>query len=243
MRFTHRRCRAETEGLADAAARQTENAENLAESLMVAEHAMEEVVDACTDVEYATTEADIPAVLRERLVQADLLPSVEADLTAARAEIDRLTAERDRVAQARTRMLEVAHEQGRLARTFALLEGVEMGTDTGLAAWLLQIRVTTWTRLSRWGCQDTSCLRDTRELIWHPDAPEQAHLACECGRVWPAGPEVVDRGERETREHRLMGTHAPFQRRWSQSPTAVLEAIDRALPTPAQCRDREAVPA
>lgn len=246
MRFTHRRCRHEIEGLADAAARQTTRVtdleERLREEAMAHQYLVDEIRDACQDIEYATTEASIPVVLRERLVDADRLPIVEADLAAARARIDQLTAERDRVNQARPRMLEAAHEEGRLARTFALLEGVGMGTDTGLAAWLLQIRVTTWTRLSRWGCQDTACSRDTRELIWHPDAPERAHLACECGRVWPAGPGVVDRGERETREHRRDGTHAPFHRRWSQIPTAALEAIDRALPTPAQIRDRQVVP-
>lgn len=96
MRFTHRRCRHEVEGLAQVARTQTEQVESLTDDLMVAKHAMDEVMAACTDVEYATTEADIPAVLRERLVDADRLPTVEADLTAARAEIDRLTAERDR---------------------------------------------------------------------------------------------------------------------------------------------------
>ena len=250
IRLTHRRCRHEVEGLADAAARQTENADdlalanqNLAESLMSAEHDLEEVVDACEDPDYATTEANIPHVLRERLVEADRLPTVEADLAEAQARIDRLTAERDRMDQARTQMLEAAHEDGRLVRTYALMEGAALNPRDGLAAWLLQIQITTWTGLPGWGCQDTGCSRDTRELVWHPDAPEQAHLACECGRVWPADPGTVALGERETREHRLMGTHTRFQRRWSQIPSAVLEAIDRAVPTPAQVRDREAVPA
>lgn len=246
IRFTHRRCRTELEEALEASARQTDRLTDLEERLreeeMAHQYLVDEIRDACQDLEYAE-EALIPDYLREQLLDAHDRQFVLREHTAALEQIDRLTAERDSVAQARNRMLEVAHEQGRLARTYALLEGVEMGTRDGLAAWLLQIRVTTWTDLSSWGCQDTACLRDTRELIWHPDAPEQAHLACECGRVWPAGPGAVDRGERETRTHRLMGTHAPFQRRWSQSPIAALEAIDRALPTPAQCRDREAVPA
>src|SRR5699024_6190942 len=78
-------------------------------------------------------------------------------------------------------------------------------------------------------------------LVWHPTTPENAHLACECGRIWPAGPGAVDRGEREARGHHITETQtqAPFQRRWSQIPVSMLEAMDRALPTPAQLRDHE----
>lgn len=250
MRFTHHLCRRELDGLADAARRQTENAEDLAlaneeltEKLMVAEHALEEVVDACESAEYATTEADIPAVLRERLIEADRLPIVEAELAQAQAEVDRLTAERDHVDQARDRMLEAAHEQGRLARTYALLEGSEIGTRNGLAAWLLRIQITTWAGISSWGCQDTDCTRDTRELVWHPDAPVQAHLACSCGRVWSADRGAVERAELEARAHQRRGTTYKTWLRWSHMSHPLLEAIDRALPPPAQLREAAGVPA
>ena len=246
IRLTHRRCRQESEGLADAAARQTNRVTDMEERLrdeeMAHRYLVDEIRDACKGLEYAE-EAVIPEYLREQLLDAHDRQFVLAEHSRALEQIDRLTAERDRVDQGRSRMLEAAHEDGRLVRTYALMEGAALNPRDGLAAWLMRIQITTWTGLSGWGCQDTSCSRDTRELVWHPDAPERAHLACECGRVWPAGPGVVDRGERETRTHRLMGTHTSFQRRWSQIPTAVLEAIDRALPTPAQCRDREAVPA
>lgn len=246
MRFTHRRCRTELEEAREAATRQTDRVtdleERLREEAMAHQYLVDEIRDACQDLEYAE-EAVIPEYLREQLLDAHDRQVVLAEHTAALEQIDRLTAERDRVDQARSRMLEAAHEEGRLVRTYALMEGAALNPRDGLAAWLMRIQITTWTGVPGWGCQDTACLQDTRELVWHPDAPERAHLACECGRVWLAGPGVVDRGERETRTHRLMGTHIRFQRRWSQIPSAVLEAIDRALPTPAQLRDREAVPA
>lgn len=191
----HRNCRHQIEGLADAADRQTQRAENLAGEL---------------------------------------------DET-----VEQLTAARSRIAQGLDHILVTAHQQGRLARTYALLEGAGLGHGDGLAAWLLQIRMDTWTGLPDWGCQNTNCPRVSRGLVWHPTTPENAHLACECGRIWPAGPGAVDRGEREARGHHITETQtqAPFQRRWSQIPVSMLEAMDRALPTPAQLRDHETAPA
>lgn len=239
MRFTHRRCRAEVEGLADAAHRQTQRATALAAELdeeqMAHSYLLDEIRDACRHPDHVA-EAAIPEVLREHLVDHQI---AERELTEVVEQVDQLTAEREQTAQGLDRMLHAAHTQGRLARTYALMEGAELGPRDGLAAWLARTQITGWTGFPGWPCQDTHCTRDTRELVWHPDAPEQAHLACGCGRVWPAGPGAVDRAEREIEACQVMGRSVATSRRWSHMPDPLLEAIDRALPTPAQIRDRE----
>lgn len=240
IRLTHRRCRAEAESLHEEAEKLNSQAQVLAEHLQASEHAMEEVADACTDVEYATTEADIPAVLRERLVQADLLPSVEADLTAARAEIDRLTAERDSLLQQRVRVLQDAHDQGRLVQVLALTPtGAPLPPTIQVA--LEGLSTLTW-KDTPWPCL-AECGAATRLLAWHQLVPERAHLSCECGRAWPAPAGVLDRGEQELATRELFGGVRISPVRWADRPQHELLAIDWALPTPAQCRDRGAVPA
>ncbi|MER6626031.1 hypothetical protein [Streptomyces sp. NPDC000931] len=62
IRFTHRRCRNEAAALHD-------EADQLSDDLRAADHALAEVMEACRDLEYATTEAAIPNVLRDRLLQ------------------------------------------------------------------------------------------------------------------------------------------------------------------------------
>jgi hypothetical protein len=236
IRLTHRRCRTETAALDAEVESLTELAETLTDDLRAAEQGLDEVVAACRDLEYGVTEAVIPDAVRSRLAEADRLPEVQARLDQAQEENARLVRERD---DQREALLVAAHEAGTLARTYALMEGAGMSTDEGLAGWLLCAQFTSWTDLPDWGCQDTGCSRSRRELVWHPDTPDQAHLACECGRVWPTRPGTAQRAERETRAHRSQGTHNPFQRRWSHSPAPVLEALDRALPTPTQLRERD----
>ena len=240
MRFTHRLCRTEVDHLAQVARTKTEQVEkltqqveSLTDDLQAAEHALEEVVQACQDLGYGLTDAAIPDALRDRLVDADGLPDVLHRLDQAQEENARLVREHTEQLE---RVLRAAREQGRLARTYALLEGSELGTRNGLAAWLLRIQITTWAGISSWGCQDTDCTRDTRELVWHPDAPEQAHLACSCGRVWSADRGAVERAELEARAHQRRGTTYKTSLRWSHMSHPLLEAIDRALPTPAECR-------
>ena len=89
MRLTHRRCRHEVEGLADAALRQTVRADGLAVKVedlaarlhdleMSEGHFMQELRFACEDPDY-TSEAVIPEFLRTLL----LLAHDRADLEAA----------------------------------------------------------------------------------------------------------------------------------------------------------------
>ena len=232
----HRRCRHQIEGLADAAHHQTRRAEDLAEDLAVDEMAhsylLDEIRDACKNPDHIE-EASIPEVLRERLIDHQI---AERELNET---VEHLVAEQARVTRALDHILTTAHEQGRLARTYALMEGSELGPRDGLAAWLARTQITGWTGFPGWPCQDTDCTYTTRDLVWHPGAPDRAHLSCSCGRVWPAGPGAVERAVRETESCQVGGGSVRTSQRWSHMSSALLEAIDRALPTPAQIRDRE----
>ncbi|MDA2804456.1 hypothetical protein [Nocardiopsis suaedae] len=137
--------------------------------------------------------------------------------------------------EGRERLLADAHNAGRLARTFALLEGAGMGCSRGTAEerLLAGARIYGWIDVPGWECQKPDCPESRRELVWHPDVPKRAHLVCACGQVWKAAPGAVERGDRETRDHQKRGTHHSHSRRWSLLPSPVLEAIDRALPAPA----------
>ncbi|PWV44551.1 hypothetical protein [Nocardiopsis sp. L17-MgMaSL7] len=68
IRLTHRRCRTETTALDAEAEMLTAQVESLTDDLQAAEHALEEIIAACRDLEYAATEAAIPDELRERLL-------------------------------------------------------------------------------------------------------------------------------------------------------------------------------
>ncbi|MFE6305199.1 hypothetical protein [Nocardiopsis sp. NPDC057823] len=245
IRLTHRRCRAEAAALDAQAQELNEEAEKLttevgrlndhcevlADDLRATEHQVQEIIDACTSLEYGLTEAAIPDRVRERLSEIDRLTE-QLD-----AERERTAAYVDWFALGRARMLEVAYEAGTLARTYALVEAAGMTTPHGEAERLLaQVRFTAWENVPGWECQDPDCSQSTRELVWHPAAPERAHLVCTCGRIWEAGAARVGRSERETLTYRRMGCNRPFSRRWSQVPAPVLEAIERALPAPAGLR-------
>lgn len=240
MRLTHRRCRHETDGLADAARYQTQRAEDLADDLRATQHGLDEVADACTSTEYAQSEADIPQVLRTRLDQAGQLPGVTAERDAARARVAALTAQREALLQA-------AHAAGTLARTGAVLDsdGLDATVSaTGAGALLASVTVITWVGFGDWPCRDAACDSDVRTLVWHTTTPGQAHLACECGRIWQAPPGAVDRAERQHAECDLFGGgHRTTPLRWSQLAAPVLEAIDRALPAPATADRQQAAAA
>lgn len=250
IRLTHRLCRSELASLAGETEQfETRNDElgkeneqltqknaSLVDDLRAAEHALDEVEDACKDLEYATTEATIPEALRSRLIDASELPAVLNLLDEAKQT---LATERDYVEQGLNRMLEAAHQDGRLARTLALMEGAGLVPREGLTSWLMRIHRISWTDLRSWACRDNMCPFSTREMVWHPDAPEKAHLSCECGRIWPAGWDAVERAEDEIQRHGWRWTKTQFKRRWSETSAASLEATDRALPTPAQIRDGE----
>ncbi|MFJ9558389.1 hypothetical protein ACIRPH_31665 [Nocardiopsis sp. NPDC101807] len=243
IRLTHRRCRHEVEGLADAALRQTARAETLAvrvenrdakvedltDDLRAAEHRLDEITAACEDIEYAREDAVIPDLLREKLLDADDRDRVLAEHSRALAQIDELTERRDRT-------LAAAHEAGMLARVYALMMGAGDRGDSDAGDLMEGMRVTRWHRVPGWGCQDTACTEEVRELVWHTDRPSRAHMACECGRVWRAAPGSADRAETESRRHALRGTGYSSTRPWGTLPAPVLEAMDRALPTAAEVR-------
>lgn len=229
IRLTHRRCRAEAEQLS------TES-DILADDLRAAEHGMDEVVDACKDAEYALTEASIPAVLRDRLTEADRLPDRTAERDEARAQVAALTEQREALLQA-------AHEARMLARTYALMEGTGTQTESVTGSVLAGVHITHWQGFPSWPCQDTTCEQDVRTLVWHTTAPEQAHLACDCGRIWQAPTGATERAVESGRAYEALGYATRVPQRWSLMKPPTLEAIDRALPTPAQLRDREVVPA
>ncbi|MGQ4266436.1 hypothetical protein [Nocardiopsis changdeensis] len=245
IRLTHRRCRIETAALDAQAQELNEEAEKLttevdrledrcevlADDLRATEHQVQEIIDACTNLGYGLTEAAIPDRVRERLSEIYRLTE-QLD-----AERERTAAHVDMFALGRTRMLEAAHEAGTLARTYALVEGAGMATPNGETERLLTgMQFSGWQDVPGWECQDPDCSQSTRELVWHTAAPERAHLACACGRIWEAGSGRVDRSERETLTHQRMGRSYGVTRRWSQTSAPVLEAIDRALPTPADLR-------
>lgn len=242
IRLTHRRCRHEIEGLADAAARQTENAQGLAEDLMAAEHAMDEVRVACGSVEYATTEADIPDVLRSRLVDAAELPAVLDRLDEAQENAARLAREHTEQVE---RALRAAHEEGRLARTWALLAGAGMSwrVSADLVDLVRATRIITWTNEHRWRCPTSGCDRSGQVIVWHHEHPDQAAHACPCGQVWAAPASEVERTEGEIERRPWNATPDPMP--LQQRPAHVLDAFDRAVPSPARLRDRVlvAVPA
>lgn len=75
----HRRCHRQIENLST-------EADALVDDLMAADHAMEEVINACQSLTYALTEADIPEELRERLRQLN-----EFEL-AAQDQVETITA-------------------------------------------------------------------------------------------------------------------------------------------------------
>ncbi|WP_053619093.1 hypothetical protein [Nocardiopsis sp. NRRL B-16309] len=217
--------------LADVARRQTERAETLADDLLAADHRAEEIEAACSDLEYALTEADIPNHLRDRLDQLRKLTDEHQEVQ------EQFKQSADRYLRARDHMLAAAHAAGTLARTYALAEGAHMTRASGDAEQTLAgVQTLNFVGFSTWGCQSAVCLEDTRELVWHESAPERAHLACRCGRVWQAGAGAVERAERETRTCEAWGTSRRTLRRWSQISGPTLEAIDRALPGPDELR-------
>ncbi|WP_017590824.1 hypothetical protein [Nocardiopsis ganjiahuensis] len=252
IRLTHRRCRDEASGLADTAARQAtlaeglyiENAkltarnEDLADGLRATEHALDEVVDACRSLSYGLgDEVNIPDALRSRLRDAAQLPEVLHRLDEAQEEKDRMAREHDAQREA---LLVAAHEAGTLARTWALMAraGHTVASSGGPGALLNSVHTTAWCGFSSWPCEEGSCAESTRTLAWHPDHPDQAHLACECGRIWRAGAEAVQRTRREQADAERFGTSYRTPLPWQHRSGVLLEAIDRALPTPAQmCRE------
>jgi len=227
IRPTHRRCRHEAEGLADAARRQTERADGLADDLRAAEHQADEIRAACEDVEYAREDAAIPEVLRQRLLDAD-------DHQDALARIEELAEQRDR-------LLEAAHDAGTLVRTYTLLQctGPAGPLPATVDAALTQSVIVYW-KDSPWQCR----LHGHRNLylVWHPAARHRARLTCPCGRIWAAPPDAVSHGEAAAPwGHPIDGAYTT-RPPWSSLPAHVLEAMDRALPTPAEIR-QAAVPA
>ncbi|WP_017559078.1 hypothetical protein [Nocardiopsis baichengensis] len=174
----------------------------------------------------------------------DLLDRLQDERRAA-AGLQRRLGEADSelrtLLKGRERLLADAHKAGRLARTFALMEGAGMGHPCGTAEerLLAGVRLCGWVDCPGWGCQKPDCPESRRELVWHPDAPEHAHLVCACGQVWKAAPGAVERGERETRDHQKQGTHRGHLRRWSLLSPPVLEAIDRALPVPSDTPNKD----
>ncbi|WP_306365979.1 hypothetical protein [Nocardiopsis sp. CC223A] len=252
IRLTHRRCRTEAAALDaqahelnEEAARLTTEADRLndrcevlADDLRATEHQVQEIIDACTNLEYGLTEAAVPDKVRERLCEIDRLTDQ------VRTEHERTNAYVDWFALGRARMLAAAHEAGMLARTYALVEGAGMGNPAGETERLLaRVQFSGWEGVPGWDCQDPDCSRSTRELVWHAAAPERAHLVCACGRIWEAESGRVDRSERETLTRQRMGRSYPVKRRWSQTPAPVLEAIDRALPAPADLASAKTSPA
>lgn len=236
MRFTHRRCRVEVDGLAQVARTQTEQVESLTDDLRATEHALDEVVDACESLSYGLgDEVDIPDALRSRLRDAADLPEVLHRLDEAHGENDRLVRERDAQREA---LLVAAHEAGTLARTWALMAraGYTVASSGGPGAVLNSAHATAWVGFPSWPCEEGSCAESTRTLAWHPDYPDQAHLACECGRIWRAGAEAVERSQQQQDAAEWFGTSYRAPLPWQHRSQAVLEATDRALPTPAQMR-------
>ena len=246
MRLTHRRCRDEAAGLADTADRQSdlaeglyiENAkltarnEDLADHLRATEHALDEVVDACQSLSYGLgDEVDIPDALRSRLRDAAELPEVLHRLDEAQGEVEKFT-------QQREALLVAAHEAGTLARTWALMAraGHTVASPGGPGAVLNSAHTTAWCGFPSWPCEEGRCAESTRTLAWHPDYPDQAHLACECGRIWRAGAEAVQRTRQEQADAERFGTSYRTPLPWQHRSGVLLEAIDRALPTPAQMR-------
>ena len=243
MRFTHRRCRTELQEALEAADRQTNRVTDLEARLreeeMAHQYLVDEIRDACQDLEYAE-EAVIPDYLREQLLDAHDRQFVLAEHTRALEQLDRITQEHTEQIE---RALRTAHEEGRLARTWVLLAGAGMSwqVSADLADLLRATRIITWTDEHRWACPTPGCVRPGQALVWHTDHQHQAHLACPCGQVWAAPASEVERTEGEI-ERRPWGA-TPDPTSLQQRPAHVLDAFDRALPTPAQVRDREAVPA
>ncbi|MEU3017167.1 hypothetical protein ABZ635_07205 [Nocardiopsis sp. NPDC007018] len=244
IRFTHRRCRdevtaldAEAERLTSEATTLTGQVESLTDDLQAAEHALDEVVDACQSLDYGLgDEVDIPEPLRSRLRDAADLPEVLHRLSEAQEENDRLVRERDDQCEA---LLVAAHEAGTLVRTWALMAqaGHTAVSPTGPGKLLNDIVITSWRGFATsWPCQDAACDASERTLAWHPDHLDQAYLACECGRVWRAGSEAVERSKQrmDAVERSSLYSRAPL--RWEHMSRAALEAADRALPTPALTR-------
>ncbi|WP_344078178.1 hypothetical protein, partial [Nocardiopsis metallicus] len=170
-----------------------------------------------------------------RLRDAAQLPEVLHRLDEAHGENARLV--RDHDAQ-REALLVAAHEAGTLARTWALMAraGYTVASSGGPGAVLNSAHATAWVGFSSWPCEEGGCAESTRTLAWHPDYPDQAHLACECGRIWRAGAEAVERTRREQANAERFGTSYRAPLPWQHRSQAVLEATDRALPTPAQMR-------
>lgn len=240
MRFTHRLCRTEVDHLAQVARTQTEQVEGLAErvesltdDLRAAEHALDEVVQACQDLGYGLTDAAVPDALRDRLVDAAELPDVLHRLDQAQEENARLMREHTEQLE---RALRAAHGQGRLARTWALLAGAGMSgrLPADLADLMRATRLITWTDEHRWACPTPGCDRARQVLAWHTGHADRAHQACPCGQVWAAATGEVERTEAEIVRRPWATTPDPTPLYYL--PTHVLAALDRALPTPAECR-------
>ncbi|MEU3020183.1 hypothetical protein ABZ635_22630 [Nocardiopsis sp. NPDC007018] len=233
IRFTHRRCRAEITALDAESSALTTEVETLADDLRAAEHALDEVVDACESLSYGLGDEviNIPSALVDRLVDAADLPEALHRLDQAQEENARLVRERD---DQREALLVAAHEAGTLMRTWVLMAqaGHTAVSPTGPGRLLNEVSLTSWVGFSAWSCQEASCTESTRTLAWHPDHLGQAHLACGCGRLWRVGAEAVERATQQLAER--FGTRTTL--RWEHMSQAALEAADRALPTPAQTR-------
>ncbi|WP_017584308.1 hypothetical protein [Nocardiopsis valliformis] len=249
IRLTHRRCRDEAAGLADVAARQTTLAEglyienekltgqveSLADDLRATEHAMDEVVDACKSLAYGLgDEVDIPDALRSRLRDAAQLPEVLHRLDEAQEKSSQLAAEYN---DQQVALLRAAHEAGTLARTWVLMvrSGMEWQVPTDLAELVRGVLITTWIDESRWDCPTAGCERFGRAIVWHADHRDLAHHACPCGATWAAAHSEVTRTA--TARKSTWG-RIPDNQLLQHRPDHVLEAFDRAIPTPTQIHSR-----
>ncbi|MEE2055708.1 hypothetical protein [Nocardiopsis tropica] len=246
LRLTHRRCRHEAEDLAGAARRQAERADHLAakvkdlalklehrgDDLAAAEHRLDEITAACADVEYARTDAVIPGILREKLLNADNRQSLLDEHSRALARIDALTEQQERT-------LRAARAAGMFARVYALMAGAgPVGVPDGMVELLSQMNTINWAN-SPWACE---CGSRNVVLVWHPAARHRARLTCRCQRIW-TDRGAVGRGEAAFAAQQMFdGVGAPA-RPWSSRPAHELAAADQAMPSDLEMADAAAVPA
>lgn len=194
----------------------------LRDDLQAAEHTITEVTDACTNIEYGTTEASIPDALRERLQELDRAQGrgdeLEDELRARDVELDELrvrvhdleceinTLEQDQEDHL-SATLSTAWQQGRLARTLALLlstagttaqrQRVEDAYDTAQRQFGVPStgRITTLRTSGTWSyspvdprvsCPACSATRGLT-LVYHLDrAQDPGQMVCPDGHTGPA---------------------------------------------------------